>query len=111
MNIAFPIRVVYWAKFFDAHCMSIISHLLMEFNAIVFNCHIDYHADIPKSCGISHHGTGVVINGAAKIGENTLIAHNVTIGNRMPYHPGAPRIGKNCYIGNSSYIGGGYSYR
>ena len=107
MHVAFPIRIVYIAKFFSNHKMNFISKFMMEFNAIIFNCYIDYHADIPLTVGISHHGTGVVINGAASIGNNTLIGHQVTIGNRMPLHPGAPKIGKNCYIGSGSYIGGG----
>lgn len=97
---------VYRAKWCDRHGMKPIAQLFMKINSVFFGCHIDYHADIPIDTSISHHGTGVVINGACKIGNNVIIAHDVTIGNRMPNHPGHPVIGDNVYIGSGAYIGG-----
>lgn len=106
MKSSFVMKNVYRAKWCEKHHLRPICKMFMLLNAVLFNCHIDYRADIPRSVAISHHGSGVVINGACKIGEKTLIAHNVTIGNRMPFHPGHPVIGRNCYIGSGAYLGG-----
>ena len=107
MKCSVVMKNVYRAKWCERHNMKPLCRFFMLVNAVVWNCHIDYRADIPKSVSISHHGSGVVINQAVKIGEKSLIAHGVTIGNRMPFHEGSPVIGSNCYIGSGAYLGGG----
>lgn len=101
---------VYRAKWCASHGVEPLAKLFMYLNSWLFGCHIDYRADIPKGTSLSHHGIGVVINGACKIGQRVCIAHGVTIGNRMPFHPGHPIIGDDVYIGSGAYIGGGYNH-
>lgn len=106
-SISIIMRNVYIAKWFASHHMEPIAKIFMTLNSILFGCHIDYRAEIPITTSISHHGVGVVIHGACKIGKNVIIGHGVTIGNRMPSHPGHPVIGDNVYIGSGAYLGGG----
>lgn len=106
-KISFCMKNVYRAKWCAAHHMEPLAKLFMQINSVLFGCHISYRAEIPKTTSISHHGHGVVINGACKFGENVIIGHGVTIGNRMPLHPGHPVIGNNVYIGSGAYLGGG----
>lgn len=88
MKMSFVLKNVYRAKWCERHHMEVISKMLMYINAIVFNCNIDYHCQIPKTTSLSHHGSGVVINPTVKLGENVIVAHGVTIGNRMPTEGG-----------------------
>ena len=48
------------------------------------------------------HGFGVVLNGAAKIGSNCMMLHNVTIG--TVHGDDFPVIGNNVYIGAGAII-------
>jgi len=74
---------------------------------ILCSASISGKAEIGKNVSFSHGGIGVVIHPSAKIGDGCTILHGVTIGNRFP-HPGVPVLGKNVYVGNGAYIGGGY---
>lgn len=107
MKQSIVMKNIYKARWCANHHLKLLSKYYMLKNAILWNCHIDYNADIHPTVSFSHHGMGVVINAAAVIGEGSIIAHGVTIGNRMPNHSGSPIIGKNCYIGSGAYIGGG----
>lgn len=54
-----------------------------------------------------HGFHGVFIAGGAKIGDNCVVFHQVTIGaNPMPFSSttGIPTIGSNCYIGAGAVI-------
>lgn len=67
-----------------------------------------YHCDIPYSAGIDgvyfcHKGFGIVINPNARIGENTVVQHGVSIGEMNGSHA-CPVIGKNCFIGAHALI-------
>lgn len=79
----------------------LFEHLMM----FICSAHISGKADIHSSVKFFHGGLGVVINPAARIGEDCQIGPKVTIGNRYP-HGTAPIIGKNVYIGSGTYIGG-----
>lgn len=54
------------------------------------------------------HGiTGIFISNGAKIGDNTVIFHQVTIGSNNlcdSKRRGAPSIGNNCYIGAGAKV-------
>lgn len=69
------------------------------------SAHISGQAKIAKNVSFSHGGIGVVVNPACETGEGSIINVKVTLGNRYP-HPGAPKLGKNVYVGSGAYIGG-----
>lgn len=98
---------VYRAKWCAKHGLPLMAKAFMKLNAMLCGCHIDYKANIPLHTGLSHSGHGVVINGACEIGENVIIGHGVTIGNRMPGHGGHPVIEDGVYIGSGGYVGWG----
>lgn len=61
-----------------------------------------YNNDIPCSADIKdvcHRGFGTVINAGAKIGEDIVIQHGVTIDEIDDSHK-CPVIGKRCFIGH-----------
>ncbi|GAB1475506.1 hypothetical protein MASR2M70_03380 [Bacillota bacterium] len=58
-----------------------------------------------ESVDLIHGGLGVVIHAKSRIGENTKIYQNVTIGGREGR--GHPIIGENVYIGAGACILGG----
>lgn len=88
----------------------ILPKLIRMINRVIFSCDIPPEADIEDSVIFAHHGLGVVINPNAKIGKNTTILHNVTIGgNGSKRIIGgetivAPIIGENVLIGAGSII-------
>ncbi|MFW5411763.1 serine O-acetyltransferase [Aerococcus urinaeequi] len=79
-------------------------------NRVVFSCDIIPETEIHDSVIFSHHGLGVVINQNAKIGANTKILQNVTIGGKGTIRiinnqeVVAPIIGENVLIGSGAQI-------
>ena len=88
------------------HRLPKLGKLFERIMMVICSAHISGRAEIHPTVKFSHGGIGVIINPAAKIGENCHIGPNVTIGNRYP-HGTAPIIGKNVYIGSGAYVGGG----
>lgn len=84
--------------------------IIRMFNRVIFSCDIPPEANIDESVVFAHHGLGVVINPNSKIGKDTKILHNVTIGgngNSRVYKGNkivAPIIGNNVLIGAGSII-------
>lgn len=87
------------------HRLPKLGKLFERIMMVICSAHISGRAEIHPTVKFSHGGIGVIINPAAKIGENCHIGPNVTIGNRYP-HGTAPIIGKNVYIGSGAYVGG-----
>lgn len=69
-------------------------------------CHCDLSAKtvIGKRTTLGHKGMGIVINQYSVIGEDCVIAQNVTLGGS---NGKAPFIGDYCYVGCNSVILGG----
>lgn len=68
-------------------------------------CHIACF--IPKSTHIEHSGCGTIIGAGAKIGENVVIFHNVTLGRKnqvLLEKDGYPEIGDNVIIYSGSIL-------
>ena len=66
-------------------------------------------AKIGRRLNIEHHGC-IVIHGAAEIGDDCLIRHEVTIGNSGKGDPlAAPKIGNGVEIGAGAKLLGGIS--
>ena len=67
-----------------------------------YNCGIPLKADIKKSIVFPHELNGIWISEGAKIGENCVIFHQVTIGSNTLKDTkgrGSPQIGNDVYIG------------
>lgn len=72
-----------------------------------YNCGIPLKADIKKSVVFPHELNGIWISSGAKIGENCVIFHQVTIGSNTLKETkgrGSPQIGNNVYIGSGAKI-------
>jgi serine O-acetyltransferase len=68
---------------------------------------IGYNAIIEGIPVFPHGITGVFISGAARIGKNCIIYHQVTIGSNTiidSTRKGSPSIGDSCYIGAGAKI-------
>lgn len=81
-----------------------------------FYCDIHPTKNISETVEFAHNGLGVVINKDARIGENVLIQHHVTIGSNhrgIPHIRGGVMVGAyaiiigNCVIGKDAVIGAG----
>jgi serine O-acetyltransferase len=84
--------------------LSTIRHALWPLVRNVYGIELHETATIGRRVRIEHSGT-VVIDGAAVIGDDCLILHNVTIG-RAEEGGGAPRIGRSVVIGPGAVIAG-----
>lgn len=69
----------------------------------MFSCDIPKEAQIASSVQFPHRALGVVIHKESVIGENCFIQHHVTIGVNKGTS-GAPKIGKNVFIGPYAMI-------
>lgn len=69
-------------------------------------CHCDLSArtSIGKRTTLGHKGMGIVINAISEIGEDCVIAQNVTLAGSGGM---APKLEDYCYIGCNSVILGG----
>lgn len=78
---------------------------------ILFYAVIPYEAEIENNVRFNYNGLGIVINRGCKIGNNTIICQNVTIGGlknmkkECQYYP--PQIGNHVFIGAGAVILGG----
>lgn len=80
--------------------------LIMRRLGYKYGFQIPITTTIGKGFYIGHFGT-IVINGAATIGENCNIAHNVTIGQaNRGKSKGVPTIGNKVWMGTGSVIVG-----
>lgn len=72
-----------------------------------YNCGIPISADLKRSTQFPHGLNGIWISSGAKIGENCVIFHQVTIGSNTlkdSKGSGSPEIGNNVYIGAGAKI-------
>ena len=69
----------------------------------VFGCQIGIGAKIGKGSLLGYGGLGIVIHHRSNIGNNVLIAQNVTIGGTSKKYD-VPIIGNNCLIGPGAKI-------
>jgi len=83
----------------------IVHRIWNRWNTHVHHCDISRHARIGPGLLLMHrHG---VLIGPTKIGSNSVIHHNVTIGQRVAGgDQGVPRIGNDAWIGPGAIITG-----
>ncbi len=89
----------------------LVPKLLWTINRVVFACDIPYTCDIHSTVTFQHNGLGVVIHNKTRIGENSVVLHNVTIGGNMGkkgiyenQEITYPIVGKNALIGTGAKI-------
>ena len=70
---------------------------------VLFGGHVPYTAQIGKGTWFGCGALGVVLHPDTVIGENCVIAQNVTIGGRANL-PEVPRLGNNVFVGAGAKI-------
>lgn len=96
--------VIKWYRlenYFYTHKMRFIAQIIYHLMQILFGCTIPYSAVLEEGVNIGHFH-GIVIHQKSRIGANTLIYQNVTLGGRNG--KGGPIIGKNCIIGAGACV-------
>jgi len=83
----------------------ILPALIMRYIRVIYSCDLALGCELADGVVLMHNGLGVVIHPKAKVGANTLIYQNVTIGGRNG--KGVPIIGENVYIAPGAQIMGG----
>jgi serine O-acetyltransferase len=77
---------------------TILCRAIKLINTLLFRNYIDSQCKIGKRLELAHGGFGVVINYDTLIGDDAIIFHNVTMGNK------GIRIGHRVYIGTGATI-------
>ncbi len=85
------------------HKLGLIGKIISHLNRFLFAAWIPSSATIGRNFSLGYGGLGVVIHINVKIGDNCLVAQNVTIGRRFE-ETGVPEIGNNVYIGAGSVV-------
>ena len=101
----FPVYLYRMGHFLYKMHIPLLPHLISWFNRLLFAVWIPSTADIGKNFTIGYWGLGVVIHSRTKIGNNCLVAQNVTIGRNFGEKQ-VPVIGDDVYIGAGSVIFG-----
>ena len=89
------------------HKIPVIPKLITLIIFLIYNSKVPYKAYIGKGTYLGYGGIGVVIHSSAKIGNNCVIAQQVTIGGGNSKYPGIPTIGNNVHINKGSIVFGG----
>src|SRR5215470_5822673 len=81
----------------------VIPRILYLLIRIFFGGHVPYTAKIGAGTSFGCGALGVVLHPKTVIGENCVIAQNVTIGGRANFQD-VPKIGNNVFIGAGAKI-------
>lgn len=92
-------------NFFYRKNFKFLANLISLINRFVFSCWLPSSANIGKNFKLGYGGLGVVIHNNTTIGDNCLIAQNVTIGRNFG-NSKVPVIGNDVYIGAGSVVFG-----
>ena len=102
------IRFYRLERWFYLHKLTILARIVRGIIFFLFNSFIPYTCEIGKGTKFGYKGMGVVIHSNAQIGQECIIAQQVTIGGRSRIK-GVPRIGNNVYIGAGAKVLGNIS--
>ena len=97
------IQLHHLGAWFYNHHMKVLAKIIDMLIWIFYNSYIPSSAVIGKGTKCGYKGIGVVIHKRAVIGENCIIAQQVTIGGRSG-KDGVPVLGNNVYCGAGAKI-------
>lgn len=100
-KVSIVIKFYKLERFFFEKNMTFIANIIWRLIYLLFNCYIPYTVVLEEGVNIAH-GIGIVIHQKSKVGKNTLIYQNVTLGGRNGKK--GPTIGANCIIGTGACI-------
>lgn len=100
MNMIDFYRIERWCYL---HKLTIIAKMVRGLIFLIFNSFLSYTTEIGQGTTFAYKGMGVVVHSRAKIGENCVIAQQVTIGGRSKKRA-VPVIGNRVYIGCGAKI-------
>lgn len=94
-------KIYYWENKGFIKRILMITYKILDFIVVkvIAGSEIPAQAQIGSNLYLPHGGRGVVIHPRAKIGNNAVIYHQVTIGSDKVGNDGAPVIGDNVFIG------------
>jgi len=88
--------------------MVVLAKLIRALIFFLYNSFIPYTCQIGKGTKFAYKGMGIVIHSRAVIGENCIIAQQVTVGGRAKQYD-VPKIGNYVYIGAGAKVLGDIS--
>lgn len=94
-----------FGNFFYRHSFFKFAKFISYLNRFLFGGWIPSSASIGKNFKCGYGGIGIVIHNDTKIGDNCVIAQNVTIGRKFRDR-NVPIIGNDVYIGANSVVVG-----
>lgn len=100
MNAINMYRVERWLYL---HHLTLIAKVIRWGVFLIYNSFIPYTCEIGKRTSFAYKGMGVVVHSRVRIGENCIIAQQVTIGGRSKKID-VPVIGNNVYIGAGAKV-------
>jgi len=103
--MSIPVKLYRIGNFFYRNKFPRIGKVISGFNRFLFATWIPSSAKIGKNFTLGYWGLGIVIHSNTKIGNNCLVAQNVTIGRNFGDKL-VPRIGDDVYIGAGTVIFG-----
>jgi serine O-acetyltransferase len=83
--------------------LSVLYRMMYRFVRNRYGIELPYGTRVGRRLAIDHHG-GIVVSGAAVIGDDCRLRHTTTIGIRSPEDPGAPTIGNGVDIGAGAVL-------
>lgn len=90
-------KIISW--FFLKIFIRIVHRFYSTFVSFIYGAYLPYQARIGNNIFFGHSLFGIFISQGAKIGDDCIILHQVTIGSNQPKSIDAPIIGKSVYIG------------
>lgn len=104
INAIFFYRIGHW---FYNHHLKIFASLIELIIFLIYNSRVPSQAKIGKGTALGYGGIGVVIHKKCIVGDNVMIAQQVTLGGGNQRYPGVPTVGNNVYIGKGAMVMGG----
>ncbi|MFA1575337.1 hypothetical protein [Vibrio cyclitrophicus] len=105
---SFPFYLYKISSFLYRHKLILLSKIVVLINRLLFGAYIPASCILSNNVRFGYGGSGVVLHGRARIGENTIICPGVVIGGSSK-HIDVPVIGDNCFIAPGAKIIGSIS--